>query len=90
MPFAFYAAHHFDSHIWDVMNPSSEILSLLDLLFTQSEAGLAATLQLILVPDDNVRRLVGGGFRPVNFSVSASTIVYATRLFEMKTLEIIG
>lgn len=59
MPFAFYAAHYFDSHIWEVMNPSSEILSLLDLLFMQSEAGLAATLQLILVPDDNVRRLVG-------------------------------
>ncbi len=65
------------------MNLSPELLNPLDDFLKQDEASLAAVLQLRIA--NNVSNLspLSTDFGQVAFTVSASTIVYATRLFEI-------
>ncbi|KAF2176087.1 hypothetical protein K469DRAFT_478602, partial [Zopfia rhizophila CBS 207.26] len=85
-PFVCYATQNFDHHISQCGTAGIDAMQQLEELFRQASQCLAAVLQIKVVRDgsglDSVRR----DFDPILFPVSASTIIYATQLYELHDL----
>ncbi|RMZ90014.1 hypothetical protein DV736_g2766, partial [Chaetothyriales sp. CBS 134916] len=81
--FACYATQNFDYHISQCGNISHKIMQQLEKLFQLPGQALAAILQIKALRErsnfDDIRR----NFDPISFSVSASTIVYATFVYDI-------
>ena len=86
-PFALYAAHHFDYHLSRCEDISESTLHLVDNLLQQSSAFLAAILQIRYLQDDFKFETILRDFRSITSAVSASDIIYGTRLLEIRHLE---
>jgi hypothetical protein len=81
--FAWYAAQHFDYHVWQCKSLPSDILELVDGLLHEDGARFAAILQMRNLQDGFGIGQIYRDFDLVSSAVSASTIVYGTYLFEI-------
>ena len=81
--FAWYAAQHFDYHVWQCKSLPRDILELVEGLLDEGGTRFAAILQIRNLQDGFWYRQIVRDFDPVSFVVSASTIVYGTYLFEI-------
>jgi ankyrin repeat domain-containing protein 50 len=81
--FAPYTAHWFDYHLSCCRNIPRDTLQLVDGLLHQGGDFFAALLQIRNLQDESDIDTVLRNFDQVSFAVSARTIIYGTRLFEI-------
>ncbi|KAF2194066.1 hypothetical protein K469DRAFT_505827, partial [Zopfia rhizophila CBS 207.26] len=84
--FAGYASQNFDYHISHCDEVSHDIMQQLEDLFRQNSQRLAAILQIKALRDEFNVESVRQHFDPMSFPVSASTIIYGTRLYDLPIL----
>lgn len=80
VPLSWYAAGAFDHHLQLCENISEEVYHLIDTFLHQESPLLASVVQLRRLSNRYTAYLE---FDPVNFSVTASTVLYATRLYDL-------
>jgi ankyrin repeat protein len=85
--FACYATHYFDRHFVQSADILHHLMLLLEKLLQQEGSCLAGVLQLRMANDDYSRAPQPNTFRKISFPVSASTIIYATRLFDSNEMK---
>ena len=84
--FACYAGHYFDFHAMQSAD-TSHLGELLEKILGQEERSLAAILQIRMANDTYWMSPQWKTFQYIKFRVSASTMVYATRLFESEEIK---
>ncbi|KAH8726168.1 ankyrin repeat-containing domain protein [Phaeosphaeriaceae sp. PMI808] len=82
-PFAGYASQNFDYHFSKCDNISPDTIELLEKLLQQESQGLAAVLQIKVLRAGLDYGSIQRHFDPIQFPISASTIVYSTDLYNM-------
>ncbi|KAF2104338.1 ankyrin [Rhizodiscina lignyota] len=85
-PFLHYSTQYFDYHLRRCTDIDKNNLNLVEGLLNQGRAVLAALLQTRRVRAPDLRSVIEG-FDPLSFEVSASTVVYATYLFEVEQVQ---
>ncbi|KAJ4288061.1 hypothetical protein N0V90_012078 [Kalmusia sp. IMI 367209] len=85
-PLAGYACHSFDYHISNCDKPSVDVMDRLERLFQQESTYLAAILQIKILRDRYDYSDTHERFNRMDFSVTPSTIVYSTKLYNIPTI----
>ena len=81
-----YACQSFDYHVFRCEEPSLDVINQLDTLLQQESTCLAAILQIKMLRDGHSHQILDERFNNMNFSVTPSTIVYSTSLYNVPTV----
>ncbi|PSN60762.1 hypothetical protein BS50DRAFT_639822 [Corynespora cassiicola Philippines] len=84
--FAAYAYKYFDYHIMQCANICQDIMVRLAEIFEQGSGYLAAIMQIKVLGDEEVLDSIWQRFNPMSIPVSASTVVYGTRLYDVPVI----
>jgi ankyrin repeat protein len=84
--FAGYACQNFDYHISCCDKTPQNIMDELERLFNRDNTYLAAVLQIRILQGDYAYNSIIQQFNPVEFLVSASTIMYSTSLYNITAI----